>query len=361
MSPPDLARPPTGAPSTLLAIGDEKDFDSFRRFCKQRRDFRSGNVCFRAASYSSLLDGDLPPVEAGKLIVLFFFPFVYWERHIEPKNYKGVYGNRAFQTKFMSFWKEAEKAVRGAYRAKKITYVNHPGRLAAVRDKERIKRAASQAGVPVPRGFATRKVKDIVGMLDAGHALYVKVRYGSGGKGITYLEKDRWMTNFRFSRGRILSRKSDYGWTFVNVTGNRAFLGELLRKDVVVEEAVDPLLIQGRKFDLRMYVYGNRVLYVYGRTNGADAITTNISQGARGEEKSFAKLLPQKQLKAAERQAVKAVRALGLGFAGADMMLCSDRKTSMLLEVNAFPGFPKARRYNLSRFLIAEIIKEHAR
>jgi len=359
--PSDPGSRPAGAASTLLAIGDEKDFDSFRKFCRRRRDFRPGTMCFKAASYSALLDGNLPPVGTDRLVAFLFFPFEYWDRHIEPRNYKGVYANRSFQTKFVRFWKEAEKAVQGAYRSRRITYVNPPGRLAAVRDKEWVKSVASRAGVPVPRSYATRKVRDILAMLDGGHKLYVKVRCGSMGKGITCLEEGRWMTNFRFRKGKILSRKSDYGWTFVNVTGNTAFLRELLGQYILIEEAVDPLLVGGRKFDLRMYVYRDEVLYVYGRTHEARAITTNISQGARGEKKSFPKLLPQPQLKEAERHAVQTVRALGLCFAGVDMMLCSDGQTSRMLEVNAFPGFPRTRRYNLSRFLAARMMKEHAR
>lgn len=361
MPPSDPKRPRTGAASTLLAIGDEKDFDSFRKFCRRRRDFRASLLRFQSASYSALLAGELPPVATDGVVAFLFFPFEYWDRHIEPRNYKGVYANPTFQEKFVRFWENAEAAVRDAYRDKHLAYVNPPGRLAAVRDKEWVKEVVAEAGVPVPRGFATRKVKEVLALLRAGHRLYIKVRTGSMGKGITCLEQGRWMTNFRFRAGRLVSRKSDYGWTFVDVTGNVAFLRELLRQHILIEEAVDPLLVGGRKFDLRMYVYGDDVLYVYGRTNEADAITTNISQGARGERKSFATLLPQRQLASAQRHAAAAVGALGLTFAGVDMMLCADGETSMMLEVNAFPGFPRARRFNLSRFLAARLMKEHAR
>ena len=88
-------------------------------------------------------------------------------------------------------------------------------------------------------------------------------------------------------------------------------------------------------------------------------MTTNISQGAIGEKASFVNLLPKKQLEAAKKAAIRSIRALGLKFGGVDIMLCADKKNVMFIEVNTFPGFPKVRRFNLSRYLIKEIIKDY--
>jgi hypothetical protein len=44
------------------------------------------------------------------------------------------------------------------------------------------------------------------------------------GKGITYLSPLNWQTNFIFKDNRIISRRSDYGWRFRDITGNNAFL-----------------------------------------------------------------------------------------------------------------------------------------
>ncbi len=344
---------------TLLAIGDWKDFDTFKKFYKQRKFFRNSNIQVKAVNYFELLKNNTPEINTKEIIVFLCFPFNYWDKYIEPKKYRGIYGNKSFYTKFIKFWKLVEKKLKDNYKNKTITYINHPKHLATDRDKELTKKKVAKKGVLVPKEFKTRKTKDILKLLEKGKKLFIKVKYGSMGKGITYLEKGRWMTNFRFKKGKILSKHSDYGWTFINITNKTAFLSEILKKDIIIEEAIDPLLIKGRKFDLRMYVFKNKVLYTYGRTNDKDAVTTNISQGARGEKLSFEKTLPKKQLKFAKDSAVKAIKALGLNFGGVDMMLCSDKKKAKFIEINAFPGFPKVRRFNLSRFLIKEMIKEY--
>ncbi|MBD3164280.1 hypothetical protein GF323_03705 [Candidatus Woesearchaeota archaeon] len=344
---------------TLLAVGDWKDFDTFRKFCKSRRFFYNSGISLKKTDYWKLLGGDLPKLNTQELIVFLFFPFEYWDKHIEPKQYKGIYGNKAFYEKFRSFWKDVKKSLDSFYKDKKISYINPPESLATDRDKELTKEIVSRSGILVPKRFHNNKVGGVIGLLDKGYKLFIKVRFGSMGKGITYLEKGRWMTNFRFRNGRIVNKHSDYGWSFIDITANKKFLSRLLRKDIIIEEAINPLLIRGRKFDLRMYVFRDSVLYSYGRSNDAEAVTTNISQGAKGEKTSFIRLLPKRQLEAAKKAAVKAIKSLGLGFGGVDMMLCADRKSAMFIEINTFPGFPRARRFNLSRFLIKEIIREY--
>ena len=344
---------------TLLAIGDIRDFDTFKKVYNQRKFFSKSSIQFKSMSYDSLLKEEFPKASTKEIIFFLFFPFEYWDKHIEPKDYAGVYGNKSFYIKFKKFWKIVDKKINKNFKNRKIKYVNPPQALAIDRDKELTKRLVSKADVLVPRNYKTRKFDKIVSLLDNNKKLFIKVNFGSMGKGITFLEKGRWMTNFRFKKGKIVSKKSDYGWTFVNVTGKKDFLQELLKKDIIIEDAIDPYLVNNRKFDFRMYVYGKKILYCYGRSNSLESITTNISQGAQGEKPSFFKKIPKKQYEFIQNQAACAIKALGLKFGGVDIMPCSDGKTSKFIEINTFPGLPKVKRFNLSKFLIQEIIKDY--
>jgi glutathione synthase/RimK-type ligase-like ATP-grasp enzyme len=346
---------------TFLAIGDHKDFDSFQKFYNQRKLFKKHGFHFKTVDYSGVLEEKLPKIKTKSVVVLLFFPFIYWENNIETKESTEVYGNRDYFLRFRKFWKQISRKIKNFYRDRDIHYVNLPEKLYVGRDKEATKRILAKAGIPVPKNHSSRDYRKILEMENVGKKLFIKVRYGSMGKGITYFEKNYWLTNFRFQNNRILSKKSDYGWSFIEVTGNRKFLNKLLKQDVIVEDAVNPYLLKERKFDLRIYIAFGKVLYVYPRSNEYNKITTNISQGGRGEDRHFLESIPPKILERAKKNALMAVKAMGLNFAGVDILPDVDQN-AIVIEVNSFPGFPSMknpkRRFNLSKYLISEITKQ---
>lgn len=350
---------PSGADRTLLILGDEKDWDSYNKFRKQLFNCDPVKLAYASATYEQFEAGELPPIVTASIIIYLFFPHAYWDKHIENGTYEGIYGNEQFYTKFRALWDKINARLSHQYSDRTLYYVNHPLRISVDRDKELTKAILTEAGIDVPAPFFTRDPDEIIDLVEGqGKKLYLKVRYGSMGKGITYMEKGRWRTNFRFVDGRIVSRHSDQGWTFIDVTGNNDFVKDLLTKDIVVEEAVVSPVVDGKKFDLRFYVSLGEVLYIYARTNDVNAVTTNISQGGKGRDPSFLSFIPPEMLRKMETIAVRATEEMGLGFAGIDIMLNENMDRAYVVELNAFPGFPPMRKYprfNLSEKIIKSI------
>ncbi len=343
--------------TTVLVLGDESDWDSYNKFCAYLQKHRSKKVDWVIATFDKLEQNQLPVIESDTIVIYLFFPFTYWDVNIEDEEYDGVYGNVEFYNKFRSFWSDIYRTLKNFYKEKNIRFVNHPLRIAIDRDKELTKTILAEAGVGVPRACYSRDYKDILRLVNKENKkLFLKVRYGSMGKGITYMEKGNWKTNFRFENGNIVGPRLDHGWSFTDITENIEFLKELLTKDIVIETAIDSYIIDDQKFDLRLYTLYNEILYIYPRTNEKAAITTNISQGARGRTSRFLKNIPKKIIDKAIRSAVETISAVDVDFAGVDLIVGEDMEV-YVIELNTFPGFPRTNMFNLSK-RIAQGIEE---
>ena len=341
--------------TTVLVLGDESDWESYNRFCEQLQKDHSKKLNWVTATYALLEKNELPLIESDMLIIYLFFPFTYWDKHVEKEGYKGVYGNVDFYNKFRAFWSEIHRFLRKVYRGKKIHFINHPLKIAIDRDKELTKTILSENKINIPTPYYTRKYKDILKLVDQENKkLFLKVRYGSMGKGMTYVEKGNWKTNFRFEGGKIVNPRSDYGWTFIDITDNVEFLKEILTKDIVIEEAIDTYKLDDIIFDLRLYVFYDEVLYILPRTNEKSAITANISQGGQGRSTRFLKKFPKNIINKAVKSGIRTVKAMDVNFAGVDVMISKDLGV-YVIELNAFPGFPKVSRFNLSKRIIQRI------
>jgi glutathione synthase/RimK-type ligase-like ATP-grasp enzyme/GNAT superfamily N-acetyltransferase len=344
---------------TVLIIGDECDFEAFMKIKRNilkiaKKEKRTEYIIL---NYKHLLKNKLPEIKNNKIITFFLFPFDYWNNFIEPKNYKGVYGNIRFYTKFLSFCNKIKNIVEEKYHNKEIYYINPPENMYIDRDKNKTKEILKKNQINVPETIKTRSLKKINQLIKKEN-LFLKVTYGAMGKGITYLTNNREETNFRFKQNKIISKKTDYGWDFIDIKDKNwrnNFLKKLLKEDITIEKEIKPLIIDNKKFDLRLYVSFGKVIYIYPRTNKSISVTTNISQGGKGELQTFLNKIPTELLEVAKKEAIKATKTLNLKFAGIDVMFDEKIKKPIILEVNCFPGFPKSKTFNLSKIILNDI------
>ena len=348
-----------GAKVTLLVIGEPKDWDAYLKMCRNLRSEKLKNYNYVIETYESLAENNLPTIDSEVVLVFLFFPHSHWNKYIECKGYTGLYGNCQFYQKFLQFWSKINMLILSHYHDKTVYYLNHPLYISTDRDKELTKLILQGAGVNVPESIFTREYEQIVQLVEAGENLYLKVRYGSMGKGITCVEQGKWRTNFEFVDGKIVNCDSEYNWRFHDITGNEQFLRELLQKDIVIEKAVPTGLIRGFRYDLRFYVFLGQVLYVYARVNDSESVTTNISQGGQGRDARFLQNIPPRALEKAKKIAIRAAKALALDLAGVDVMFSADFKQIYVVELNAFPGYPSSKGFNLSRRIL-EVLDQTA-
>ncbi len=339
---------------TILVIGDRADYDSHNKLHQKREFILGEGFDYKRVSYEALLNGRIPKIKTEKVIIFFFFPFVYWNKHIEHRRYRGTYGNITFHRKFKHFCQKVVGIIKYCLPDKDLLFINDPLRSSLYRDKKLVMTTLAKEGISIPHLFDTKSVDDINRLLEKGRKLFIKPQCGSMGKGITFLQRGDWQTNFEFKNNRIVSRKSDRGWRFRDVTANTKFLESLLQKDVLIEEAVESLSTKGDKIDFRVYTFFDKVLYVYPRRNRADGVTTNISQGGRGAP-GLLRTIPDRVLSEIKKTTIKATEVLKLNFTGIDVIIDKTLKDFYVIDVNMFPGFPKTKTFNLPRRLISEL------
>ena len=335
---------------TILTIGDRSDYDSYQKSNYEKKSFLDNGFEYITTNYAKVLKGKTPHVKTEKVVIFLFFPFSYWNKHIEHKNYKGVYGNHIFYQKFSRFWDIVEEKLKKHFADKKILFINNPRVCAAYRDKLAVIRKLAELNISQPQLHKISDIGEIQDRLARGEKFFLKPQYGSMGKGITFLSESNWQTNFTFKNNKIISRKSDHGWEFNDVTGNHKFLKQLLKKDILVQAAVDPPILKGSKMDLRLYTFFGKAIYLYPRRNSPGKVTTNISQGGKGAP-SFLGILPGNLIKKAKEEASKVANMLDISLAGIDVIPDKSLKKVYVIDVNIFSGFPKRKTFNITQVL----------
>ena len=346
----------------LLVIGDERinrkrPYVSFVKFTKYAKRFKSKKTLeLKVINYAQLLSGELPAIESSFIKVVFFFPYKYWNRNIEIYQNGRIYGERDFGREFKSFFRKVKRAIARHYKGKEIEYLNPPDVCYLDRDKKASKDLLRKGKIPTPRTFRAFSFSDIEKLVNQGLNLYLKPRFGAMGKGITYIDGSGVTSNFLFRKGEVISRPYDFNWRFTRIKEKREFLGKLLKKGFICEEAIEPPAFRKRRFDFRVYVLFGNVIYFYAKTTGVKDYVTNWSQGGKiDRRKTILKTIPEEKLTLLKNLAKKAAVTLGLNFAGIDIIFSKDLKNAYVLEGNAFPGYEKG--FDLMRCLLKSVVK----
>ncbi|MCD4784802.1 MAG: hypothetical protein K8T10_13375 [Candidatus Eremiobacteraeota bacterium] len=213
------------------------------------------------------------------------------------------------------------------------TYVNHPNLFALERDKKLMKEVLKRNGISVAPSIP-KDISVIDEELNKGTIIFVKARYGSMGKGITRLSKDKWFTNYKYDGINIQNHEQDGGWESIDITNNYSFLEKLLKEDIIVEKGLEA---PDFKFDIRgVFVYG-KLREIYGRTTKNSHIT-NLSQGGTELEYEFLeKVLGKTKLAQGINEMQKTCNLICANLIGVDLIY-DNELNPYILEVNSFPG-----------------------
>jgi glutathione synthase/RimK-type ligase-like ATP-grasp enzyme len=264
--------------------------------------------------------------------IILFFPYRLWDTFVETNN--GLYGGKGFKASICKLKDHLHNKLEQVF--PEALYVNEPGIFALERDKLETKNFLRQHGISVVPDVR-REISTIKNELTKGNCVYVKVRYGSMGKGITRLEEGKWLTNFRYENGTIDNHPNDFEWKTIDVTDNDSFLEKLLKEDVLVEQGIETPTELGSKFDIRgVFVYG-RLSELYGRVSNSPLIT-NLSQGGDCLEiKDLFEMIGNDKLAEAVQCMHDTNRVFGTNLLGVDLTFDRDLKP-YVMEVNSFPG-----------------------
>ena len=287
----------------------------------------------KSITYDQVLTGS-GKIATGAPIML-CFPYSPWNNMVEKKDV--LYGVSKFGYSIRNLAEMITETMQKRF--PDANYVNPPMSLLLERDKLNAKKILAKEGIVVAENIE-KSLDAVLEEVEKGNSVYIKARYGSMGKGITYVSKDKWTTNFKYDGTTISNHESDSGWKEIQITGDEQFIKTILSEDVVVEKGVENSKTNGLKFDLR-----GRTLFgefdpkdAYGRGTNDQSIT-NIVQGASMMSlKEMERYVPHEKLIEGLEVVRQSAKILKLNYAGGDILFEGDSFKPVFLEINSFPG-----------------------
>lgn len=342
--------------STVIAIrdeyvGDVSDVGYATAFIEEINKINDTNIKTEIITFEDAYEDRLPFINSEQIVVMQYFPWEYRNRNIN--NFKlrdGHYGGKLHKKSIDDYYNKVDQNLRKMY-DDKLTYINSPQAICLDRDKKSVKKILNENGITTPIMYETKNVDETLDLLETNN-LFIKFRVGGEGKGITYLTKDKWMTNIDwdpkyqktpFVDTHINPFQTD--WRMHDVTENREFLDDLLQRFIIIEKEVDFPTIDNMKYDLRMYMIYNEPAFILPRTANPENIVTNWSRGGAvpsGEDRiKFINQIPQDAIELAKETASRASKVIGANLTGLDIIFSKDYDKAYVLEGQTDPGYTK--------------------
>ena len=173
--------------------------------------------------------------------------------------------------------------------------------IVSARNKVRTLQIMSQKGIPIPNTLFSINPHNIEEQIEilGGAPIIIKIQEGTQGVGVILAESKK-------------SAKSIID-TFYKLDAS-----------ILLQEYIE----ESKGEDIRIIVIGNKVVASMKRSSGSDEFRSNVHRGGTTEKV---------KLTSAEREiALNAVKYLGLGVAGVDLI--RSNRGPLLIEVNASPG-----------------------
>lgn len=349
----------------ILAIGDSiNSIISYRERLFEHSTYLINNgVGLQKVDYSDLEKGVLPVIEGEEVLPILFFPQFFRNKNIDKWIKKdGIFGGNTHLKEIDRYYEKMGNLLKGSY-GEKVKFLNPPEAISKTRDKRKVKKELLKLGINTPEPIYSKDVGELM-ELSKDEGIYIKLPGWGYGQGITFVKGGECKTNLVWDGDLI---HSDFNATFkefVGISKPVPFLEKLLKVDPHIEKEVHFKKINGKKFDLRLYLVGNpfvkgstKVPFWFPRSNDPEKITTNWCQGGEihyGSE--FRSQIPEEALEKAKSDTLKLAENLKMHYGGVDIMFDEDWN-SYFIEAQTDCGLPNPDQFDLLLYTAQKLIE----
>ncbi len=350
---------------SILAIGDPMNtIISYRDKMYQHSTFLANNgVKFIKIDYSLLEKGLLPDLQEEQILPILFFPQRFRDENIDSWIIKdGIFGGNTHLEEIDKYYFQMGKLVEEKY-GSRVKFLNSPETIKNTRDKRKLKKILLEEGIPTAKQFHVSSAEELLD-LSFKTGIYVKLPGWGYGQGITQIKEGHCRTNLVWDGSKINPDPSIVLSHPIEISNPASFLSALLNVDPIVEEEIDFISLEEKKFDLRLYLVGNpflpnsvKVPFWFPRVNAPEELVTNWSRGGEIRYDSiFRDKINSEALKESVNSTLKLAKRLNLNYGGVDIMF-NKKWDPLFIEAQTDCGLPNPKQFDLLLYTAQRLIE----